>query len=122
MELVVRGIRFGRRVFAAAAFARYHAGEVAPALPIQSDADLAAYVRAEAYTVHHPVGSCRIGVDADAVVDPNLRVIGVDGLRVADASVFPSIVGGNTNATVVMVAEKAADLILGRPALPPAAV
>ena len=87
---------------------------------MQSDAQLAAYVRAEAYTVHHPVSTCRMGTDALAVVDPQLRVGGIEGLRVADASVFPSIIGGNTNAGVVMVAEKAADMMLGRPPLAPA--
>jgi choline dehydrogenase-like flavoprotein len=119
LEAVVSGIRFGRRVFAHAAFARYRATEVAPGPAIDSDADLTAYIRAQSYTVHHPVGTCRIGLDADAVVDPELRVSGIEGLRIADASVFPSIIGGNTNATVVMVAEKAADLILGRPAPTP---
>ena len=84
-----------------------------------SDAELAAYVRAEAYTVHHPVSTCRMGSDAAAVVDPELRVIGLDNLRVADASVFPSIIGGNTNAAVVMIAEKACDMMLGRPPLAP---
>ncbi len=87
-----------------------------------SDADLLAYIRAEAYTVHHPVSTCRMGNDAMAVVDAELRVAGIAGLRVADASVFPSIIGGNTNAVVVMVAEKAADLLLGRPPLAPAAL
>ncbi len=121
MAALVGGIRFGRRVFSAPAFAHYRAIEISPGPALQSDEDIAAYIRAEAYTVHHPVGTCRMGVDAEAVVDPELRVIGIDGLRVADASVFPSIIGGNTNATVVMVAEKAAHLILGRPALRPAA-
>jgi choline dehydrogenase len=89
---------------------------------VQSDADLTAYIRAEAYTVHHPVSTCRMGNDMMAVLDPQLRVSGIEGLRVADASVFPAIIGGNTNAVVVMVAEKAADMLLGRPALTPASL
>jgi choline dehydrogenase len=116
---LICGMRLARRIFAASTFARYHPEETAPGSDAQSDDDLAAYVRAQAYTVHHPVGTCRMGKDAAAVVDPELRVIGLDGLRVADASVFPSIIGGNTNAAIVMIAEKASDLILGRP--PPAA-
>ena len=70
-------------------------------------------MRRVAATVHHPVGSCRMGPDSNAVVDAQLRVHGIAGLRVADASVFPRVVGGNTNAVVVMVAEKAADMMLG---------
>jgi choline dehydrogenase-like flavoprotein len=85
---------------------------------VQSTEELAESIRETAYTVHHPVGTCRMGSDPAAVVDPTLAVRGVESLRVADASVFPSILGGNTNAPVVMVAEKAADLMLGRP--PPA--
>jgi len=114
LEPQLRGIRLARRIFAAQAFAPYRATEVAPGGAAQSDAELEAYVRAESYTVHHPVSTCRMGVDELAVVDPQLRVSGVDGLRVADASIFPSIIGGNTNAAVVMVAEKASDMILGR--------
>ncbi len=109
-----------RRIFAAPAFARYEAQETSPGPAAQSDEDLASYIRAEAYTVHHPVSTCRMGNDATAVVDAELRVIGVEGLRVADASVFPTIIGGNTNAAVVMIAEKASDLLLGRAPLPPA--
>jgi choline dehydrogenase len=120
VEALVRGIRLVRRIFASPAFARYKARETAPGASAQSDADLIAYIRAEAYTVHHPVSTCRMGKDEQAVVDPQLRVIGIEGLRVADASVFPAIIGGNTNAAVVMIAEKAADMILGRPALAPA--
>ena len=71
------------------------------------------YIRRAAATVHHPCSSCRMGPDANAVVDAQLRVHGIEALRVADASVFPSIVGGNTNAAVVMIAEKAADMIRG---------
>ncbi|HEY8507948.1 MAG TPA: GMC oxidoreductase, partial [Steroidobacteraceae bacterium] len=85
-----------------------------------SDEDLINYIRAAAYTVHHPVSTCRMGNDPMAVVDAQLRVIGIDGLRVADASVFPSIIGGNTQAPVIMVAEKASDMILGKPPLAPA--
>jgi len=114
LEPLLRGIRLARRIFAAQAFAPYRATEVAPGEAAQSDAQLEAYVRAESYTVHHPVSTCRMGVDELAVVDPELRVSGVNGLRVADASIFPSIIGGNTNAAVVMVAEKASDMILGR--------
>ena len=79
------------------------------------------YIRATAITVHHPLGTCRMGRPADptAVVDPELRVLGVDGLRVVDASVMPDLVGGNINAVVIMIAEKAADLIRGRPPLAP---
>lgn len=122
VEPLVRAIRLIRRIFASPPFAKYRAEEVVPGAAAQTDADLVAYIRAQAYTVHHPVSTCRMGTDESAVVDPQLRVVGLEGLRVADASVFPSIIGGNTNAVVVMVAEKAADLILGRPPLPPAAL
>jgi choline dehydrogenase-like flavoprotein len=120
IDPLVRAIRLSRRILAAPAFAPYRGHEVSPGPEVQSDAQIEAHIRAAAYTVHHPVGSCRMGGGGQAVVDPELRVIGIDGLRIADASVFPSIVGGNTNAGVVMVAEKASDMIRGRPALPPA--
>lgn len=120
MELLLRGMRLIRRIFASAAFAKYKVREIVPGDIAQSDADLRAYIRREAYTVHHPVSTCRMGNDPQAVVDPQLRVAGIEGLRVADASVFPSIIGGNTNAVVVMVAEKAADMMLARIPLPPA--
>jgi choline dehydrogenase-like flavoprotein len=121
MEPLLRAIRLVRKVFAAPPFARYRVRETIPGAAAQSDADLIAYIRGEAYTVHHPVSTCRMGSDAMAVVDAELRVVGIEGLRVADASVFPSIIGGNTNAVVVMVAEKAADLLRGRPPMTPAA-
>ncbi len=120
VEPLVRAIHLIRRIFASPAFAKYRATEVVPGVAAQSDAELLAYIRAQSYTVHHPVSTCRMGIDGSAVVDPQLRVVGLEGLRIADASAFPSIIGGNTNAVVVMVAEKAADMILGRPPLPPA--
>ncbi|HZF17599.1 MAG TPA: GMC family oxidoreductase N-terminal domain-containing protein [Steroidobacteraceae bacterium] len=110
------GLRLSRRIIAAPAFARYRAVEVQPGPAALDDAALAEHVRQTSYTVHHPVSSCRMGTDDRAVVDPELRVHGIAGLRVADASIFPRIVGGNTNAGVVLVGEKCADLVLGRPA------
>lgn len=119
LQPLLHGLKLARRLFAAEPFRQYQAREVAPGPQVIDDAGLADYVRRIAATAHHPVGTCRMGVDAEAVVDPQLRVHGVTRLRVADASVFPHVVGGNTNAPVVMVAEKAADLIRGRPAPPP---
>jgi choline dehydrogenase len=119
LQPLIEGIRLTRKIFAAPAFAKYEAEETSPGSAVQSDAELEGYIRAEAYTVHHPVSTCRMGSDADAVVDPQLRVVGLENLRVADASVFPSLIGGNTNAAVVMIAEKASDMILGRPPLHP---
>ena len=86
--------------------------EILPGASATSEADLTAFIRRKAETIYHPVSTCRMGVDRDAVVDPELRVRGVSGLRVVDASVMPSLVSGNTNAPAVMIAEKASDLIL----------
>jgi choline dehydrogenase-like flavoprotein len=112
MTPILRGMQLARRLAATPAFARYDAREALPGAATQTEAEWIAYLRRAAGTAHHPVGTCRMGADALAVVDPNLRVRGIDRLRVVDASVFPSIVGGNTNAPIVMVAERAADLIL----------
>ena len=86
-----------------------------------SDAAIDAHIRATAITVHHPLGTCKMARASDpaAVVDPELKVLGIDGLRVVDASVMPDLTGGNINAAVIMIAEKAADLIRGRPPLAP---
>jgi choline dehydrogenase-like flavoprotein len=111
--MMLRGLKIGRRIAHAPSFARYKAIEVQPGPAVLSDAELVEYIRRASATVHHPCSSCRMGSDENAVVDPQLRVHGIEGLRVADASVFPSVVGGNTNAAVVMIAEKAADLIRG---------
>jgi choline dehydrogenase len=114
IEPLIRAIRLVRRAFASPPFAKYAAVESAPGSGVQSDQEIAAYIRATSYTVHHPAGTCRMGSDPEAVLDPQLRVRGLEGLRVADASVMPMLIGGNTNAPVVMIAEKAADLIRGR--------
>jgi choline dehydrogenase len=119
LDAVVRGLNLARRFFGAPAFEVCKAWEIMPGAEVQGDAALADYVRKAVVTVHHPSGTCRMGVGDNTVVDPQLRVRGVEGLRVADASVFPDIIAGNTNAAVVMVAEKAADLILGKPAPAP---
>jgi choline dehydrogenase-like flavoprotein len=87
-------------------------GEVLPGSGVQTEEEWAAFLRANAFRANHPVGTCRMGSDAHSVVDTNLRVRGVDSLRVVDASIFPLITSGNTNAPTIMVAERAADLIL----------
>jgi choline dehydrogenase len=113
-----RGVRVARRIYATPPQAELVARECAPGPAVQSDAELNAYVRAAAGVTQHPVGTCAMGQGAAAVVDPQLRVRGVAALRIADASVMPTVPGGNTNGTVIMIAEKAADHILGR-RLPP---
>ncbi len=108
------GVRMVRAIAAQPAMRPFIARELAPGS--DADADIDALIRATGITVHHPIGTCRMGAASDplAVVDPALRVRGVEALRVVDASVMPDLVGGNINAPVIMIAEKAADLIRGR--------
>jgi choline dehydrogenase len=94
---------------------------IRPNQVLEKQSDIEAYVRANADTVYHPVGSCKMGSDKMAVVDAQLRVHGLQGLRVADASVIPDLIGGNTNAPAIMIGEKCADMILGKQ-LPAASV
>jgi choline dehydrogenase-like flavoprotein len=113
-DAVVRGLKLARRAFASPAFAPYKANELLPGAAVQTDDELRDYVKRTLGTVHHPAGTCRMGADKESVVDPQLKVRGVEGLRVVDASIMPFVIGGNTNAPVVMIAEKAADMILGK--------
>ncbi len=115
------GLRLARELGRQPALQPFVAAEAAPGPQDWSDAALDAHIAATGISVHHPLGTCRMGRDADdgAVVDGDLRVHGVERLRVVDASVMPDMVGGNINAPVIMIAEKAADLIRGRPPLPP---
>jgi choline dehydrogenase len=113
------GFRLAREIVAQQAFADLRGKELDPGIDVQSDADLDAYVRRTTPVDMHAVGTCKMGVDDLAVVDPELRVRGVQGLRVADASIMPQIVGANTNAATIMIGEKASDLILGRSPPPP---
>jgi choline dehydrogenase len=112
------GVRLARRIGESPPLAEYNAGEISPLRSVDSDGDIDAWVRASANTIFHPVGTCRMGADEGAVVDAELKVRGVKGLRVADASVMPAIIGGNTSAPTIMIAEKCADMMLGRLALP----
>jgi choline dehydrogenase len=112
----VAGLHFVRRLFTQPALARYVAYESFPGSACDSDDALREHVRQTGSTVFHPVGTCRMGSDADAVVDPQLRVREVEALRVIDASVMPSMVSGNTYATTIMIAERGADFVLDRAA------
>ena len=98
---------------------QYRGEELNPGTSVKSDDEIDDFVKRTAITIYHPVGTAKMGNDEMSVVDSSLRVKGIQGLRVVDASVMPTLVGGNTNAPTIMIAEKASDLILGKPALPP---
>jgi choline dehydrogenase len=116
---LLTGFTIARAILNAPPFTSCRAHEILPGTQVHTEQDIERYIREAGFTVFHPVGTCRMGPDENAVVDPGLRVRGTERLRVVDASIFPAIVGGNTNAAVVMVAEKAADLILGKAPPPP---
>jgi choline dehydrogenase len=115
------GVRIARKVVAQEAFAKFNPKEYGESAAAQTDAEIDAWIRQTAETIYHPVGTCKMGAETDpmAVVDAELKVIGIEGLRVVDASVMPTLVSGNTNAPTIMIAEKAADMIRGRAALAP---
>jgi choline dehydrogenase len=114
IKTLVAGVRLGRRILAAPAFDKYRKEEIHPGPDKQSDDAIAAACREKLGIVYHPVGTCKMGKDDMAVVDPHLRVRGLQGLRIVDASIMPTLTGGNTNAPTIMIAEKASDMILGR--------
>ncbi|HWN15701.1 MAG TPA: GMC oxidoreductase [Candidatus Dormibacteraeota bacterium] len=109
---LVQAIRRSREIMQAPAFRPFTDGELYPGRDKQSDAELADYARQSAITTYHPVGSCRMGVDALAVVDPRLRVRGIEGLRVVDSSIMPRITSGSTQAPSGMIGEMGAAMIL----------
>jgi choline dehydrogenase len=113
-----RGVRLAREIYGTAPQALLIARELAPGTALQTDEQLNEYIRATAGTTQHPVGTCRMGTDPDAVVDAQLRVRGIAGLRVIDASIMPTVPGGNTNAACIMIGEYGADLISGRKLAP----
>ena len=114
LKMMLECTKVSRELFAQQAFDAYRGAPIQPSRNDLSDSELVAFIRAKAETVYHPIGSCRMGSDPTCVVDSQLRVNGVHGLRVVDASVMPSLIGGNTNAPTIMIAERASDLILGR--------
>ncbi|NNE24170.1 MAG: choline dehydrogenase, partial [Rhizobiales bacterium] len=111
-DTTVAGIKVARKVAACAPVAGKITEEFRPGDGAESDADLLQWARDTATTIYHPTSTCRMGADDNAVVDPRLRVNGIEGLRIADASIMPEIVSGNTNAPAIMIGEKAADMIL----------
>jgi len=117
LEMMLESVRWSREILSQPAFKPFRAHEIFPGDGVRDRQGLIDFIRAKAETIYHPVGTCRMGSDADSVVDPELRVRGLEGLRVVDASIMPTLVGGNTNAPTIMIAEKAAALILGEPAL-----
>ncbi|BAY11422.1 GMC family oxidoreductase [Calothrix sp. NIES-2098] len=111
LQKLVAGIKITRQIFHSNAFDDFRGEEAAPGADVSSNEALQAYVRETCETLYHPVGTCKMGTDANSVVDAELRVHGVQGLRVVDASIMPTITTGNTNAPTIMIGEKAADLI-----------
>jgi choline dehydrogenase len=111
-EATLAGMRLLRKIGAQPQFAKYVKREFLPGPEAQSDEDLMAFARAKGTTIFHPCGTCKMGRDPMAVVDERLRVHGISGLRVIDASIMPTMTSGNTNAPTIMIAEKASDMIL----------
>ena len=111
-DTMIKGVKMSREIINQKAFDDYRGKEINPGNHIQTDQEIEEFIRGHAETIYHPVGTCKMGSDEFAVVDDHLRVRGVENLRVVDASVMPTLIGGNTNAPTIMIAEKAADMIL----------
>ncbi len=122
MATLVRAFKWTRELYATAPLRDLVTRETLPGAGVRTDAEIEAYIRRTVAIAHHAAGTCAMGTHDTAVVDAALRVRGIEQLRVVDASVMPRVVGGNTNASIIMIAEKAADLILGQPPLPAAAL
>ena len=120
LDVMVWGVKYARRIIDSPAFDKVRGEETKPGKDVQTDQQIAQFIRDNCATVYHPVATCSMGPGKDAVVDTQLRVKGVAGLRVVDASIMPLLIGGNTNAPTIMIAEKAADMILGKAPLPAA--
>jgi choline dehydrogenase len=114
VRVVVEGVRQARKIFSQPAFQPYSVGETLPGREIQSDDEITEFARQTGNTIYHPVGVCKMGPEDDkmAVVDPQLRVRGIQGLRVIDASVMPAVTTANTNSTAIMIGEKGSDMLL----------
>ena len=109
---MLKTVHIQRRLFAGSAIEEVAGDEIRPGSQLQSDEDLMAYIRASCVTNYHPVGTCKMGNDEMAVVDNKLRIHGLENIRVVDASIMPTLISGNTNATTIMIAERAAEFIL----------
>jgi choline dehydrogenase len=118
---IVDGLKIGRGLLRSPHMQAYIESEYVPGPDVQTDSQLLDYARNFGGTVFHPTSTCKMGVDPMAVVDPELKVYGIEGLRVVDASVMPAVISGNTNAPTIMIAEKASDMIRGKPPLAAAA-
>ncbi len=112
LKLMIEGFKIQRKILAAPAFDAYRADEIFPGSETQTDEQITDFIREKAESIYHPIGTCKMGVDEMAVVDPNLQVHGIEGLRVVDASVMPTLVSGNTSAPTIMMAEKISDVII----------
>ena len=119
VQTIAAGVRMAREVIRQSALDPFRGDEIVPGARVVGDSDMHAYIRSVASTLHHACGTCRMGSDDMAVVDSELRVRGIERLRVVDASAMPDLVSGNINACVLMIAERASDLIRGR--VPPPA-
>ncbi len=113
LKIALEGVKISREIFAQPSLQKYIKTMRFPEKGVRSDADLTAYIRKYGRTAYHPACTCKMGRDDLSVVDPQLRVHGLDGIRICDSSTMPSLIGSNTNAATIMIGEKAADMIRG---------